>query len=203
MSTAERVVQEMLRRMLWGELQPGTWLRQDELAAQLGVSKIPVREALQRLAAQGLLRVEPQRGVVVPRLAWDDAHEIFELRLAMEPRLLRRAVPKLSKVDLAKAEEALESTELPLSASNWQFHRALYEPSGWQRGLALVEILHAAVAPYVVLYTADLGGDGTSSRQHGEILMHCRYADADAACEVLVRHLEQAAVALQAFWQEG
>ena len=92
MSTVDEVQQAVMERMLRGDLQPGTWLRQDDLAAQLGVSKIPVREALHRLAASDLLRFENNRGVVVPLLTAEDAAETFGLRLAIEPELLRRAV---------------------------------------------------------------------------------------------------------------
>ena len=92
--------------LLRGELEPGTRLRQDELAQRLGVSKVPVREALQRLAATGLLRFEANRGAIVPGLTADDARENFALRRAVEPLLLEGSIPKLSIVDLAEAELA-------------------------------------------------------------------------------------------------
>ncbi len=73
MSTAERVQEFVTAELLRGALPPGTWVRQDELAERLEVSKIPVREALQRLAALGLVRFESNRGVTVPKLTVDDA----------------------------------------------------------------------------------------------------------------------------------
>ena len=95
MSTVDRVEQDVMASMLRGELAPGTWLRQDELAERLGVSKIPVREALQRLAGLGLLRFETNRGAVVPTLTAADAEESYALPRAIEPQLLRRAVTRL------------------------------------------------------------------------------------------------------------
>ena len=203
MSTVEHVYQELLQAMLRGEHPPGTWLRQDELASRLGVSKIPVREALQRLAASGLLRFRPQRGAVVPSLSGPDAEEVFELRLAIEPMLLDRAAPRLSPVDLAQAEVALGRSDLPVSEANWAFHRALYQASGWTRGMAIAEILHASVAPYVTLYTTDLGAGSRSNEQHLAMLEHCRQGQTEDACEVLREHIRQAAEALVGFLERS
>ena len=199
MSTVDRVQQSVMDGMLRGELAPGIWLRQDELAHRLGVSKIPVREALQRLAAIGLLRFESNRGVVVPLLSSAEAKEIYALRLAIEPLLLSRAIPELSIVDLAEAEVALAAEGLSLTEANWFFHRALYRAAGWDRGLAMVEILHAAIAPYVVLYTEGLGGAGASEAEHAAILACCRNGDPTSANDLLVRHLDGASNVLMSF----
>jgi DNA-binding GntR family transcriptional regulator len=198
-STVERVQEFVTGQMLSGELRPGSWVRQDELAEQLDVSKIPVREALQRLAAVGLLRFEPNRGVTMPTLSVDDAEEHFELRRAVEPRLLARAVPRLTIADLAQAEMALDIDGTGHTEANWRFHRALYAASGWQRGLDIVASLNIAVAPYVLLYTAGLGGGDTSDDQHRRILEACRSGDADQAIDLLRVHLDDAEQALRSY----
>ncbi len=192
--------------MLRGALAPGTWMRQDELAASMGVSKIPVREALQRLAALGLLRFEPNRGAVIPALTAGEADENFTLRRAVEPELLRRSIPNLTIVDLAEAELALTADPAATSdldpsglEANWRFHRAIYAASGWERGLAVVEILHASVAPYVRLYTDALGGGSDSDAEHLALLDACRTGDVEGAVDLLDVHLDHAATALQAF----
>ena len=205
MSTVDEVQQAVMERMLRGELAPGTWLRQDDLAAQLGVSKIPVREALHRLAASDLLRFENNRGVVVPMLTAEDAAETYGLRLAIEPELLRRAVPNLTIVHLAEAEMALAASELKgasVPEANWAFHAALYGAAGWKRGMAMVQSLHAAVAPYVALYTQGLGGAATSDDEHQRILQACRNGDAERACSLLEVHLREAAAALDHVFTE-
>jgi DNA-binding GntR family transcriptional regulator len=199
MSTVDLVQRSVMERMLRGEIPPGKWLRQDELAEQLGVSKIPVREALHRLAGVGLLRFEANRGVVVPSLSVAEANEIYQLRMALEPILLRRSIDQRSMVDIAQAELALTGEGMTLTEANWSFHRALYRASGWSRGLTMAEILNAAVAPYVVLYTQGLGGAGQSDDQHAALLDHCRGKQTDAACEVLAAHLRDAAAALIEF----
>ncbi len=199
MSTVDRVQASLMSGLLRGEVAPGTWLRQDDLADQLGVSKIPVREALQRLAGLGLLRFEPNRGAVVPQLSAAEAEENYSLRLGIEPQLLERSLPRLSIVDLAEAELALEADGLSLTETNWGFHRALYRASGWDRALGIAEILHVAVAPYVVLYTEGLGGAHNSDAEHAALLDACRRGDARLAVELLLGHLDQAQETLVAF----
>jgi DNA-binding GntR family transcriptional regulator len=196
MSTAERVEQWVRQALLRGDYAPGAWLRQDELAAELGVSKIPVREALQRLAAASLVTFEPNRGAMVRPLAAGDAEEIFALRLAVEPDLLRRAIGRQTIVDLATAELALTSSSRTLTEANWEFHRALYSAASWARALVMVETLHAAVAPYVLLYTKQLGGAAHSDAEHHELLVYCRAADVRPAVRVLRAHIRAAAEAL-------
>jgi DNA-binding GntR family transcriptional regulator len=198
MSTVDHVEAEIRRELLRGTAAPGTRLRQDDLARRLGVSKIPVREALQRLAGVGLLRFEPNRGAVVPSLQAEDASEIFALRRQIEPLLLQRALPQLTIVDLAEAELALdagpEARSLP--EANWAFHRALYRASGWDRGVGLAETLQVAVAPYVALYHDGLQGAEASHREHLELLDACRAGDAAAARRILLHHLGAAEQAL-------
>jgi DNA-binding GntR family transcriptional regulator len=193
MSTVDRVEQRVRQGLLRGDFPPGAWLRQDDLAAELGVSKIPVREALQRLAAASLVTFEPNRGAIVRALTKSDAEEVFALRLAIEPELLRRALGRHTIVDLAIAELALRDDAGTPTESNWKFHRALYEPAGWSRALAMVETLNAAVAPYVLLYTAGLGGAARSDAEHHELLELCRMADTRSATRVLREHIREAA----------
>ncbi|MEQ8437364.1 MAG: GntR family transcriptional regulator [Ilumatobacter fluminis] len=202
MSTVDRVQHELMGELLRGELAPGLRLGQDEVADRLGVSKIPVREALQRLAALGLLRFETNRGAFVPRLTVADAVENYALRRALEPKLLERAVDRLSVVDLAEAEQALDD-DAGTADTNWRFHRALYRAADWRRGLAMVEILHAAVAPYVVLYTDALGGADDSDDEHARLLDACRRRDAPAALGLLHIHLERAERTLVASLEVG
>lgn len=199
MSTVDRVQRTVMADMLSGDLAPGTWMRQEELAARMGVSKIPVREALQRLAAIGLLRFEPNRGAVVPSMSLEEAEENFALRRVLEPRLLRQAVSKLTIVDLAEAELALSSDSAGSVAGNWRFHRALYAASGWDRGVAMVEILYASVAPYVLLYTRELGGQADSDAEHDLLLAACRGGETERACAILDQHLADAASTLANF----
>ncbi|MEM9132582.1 MAG: GntR family transcriptional regulator [Actinomycetota bacterium] len=195
-STAARVEAEIAARLLDGRLGPGDWIRQDALATELAVSKIPVREALHRLVGDGTLRTEANRGMVVPELNRSDGEEIFALRNGVERALLAAAVGRHTIVDLAEAEHALERTDLTPTAANWAFHAALYRPSGWHRGVRMAHALHATVAGYVLRYVADLGGADHSDREHRALLACCRDGDGAEADRLLDQHLSAAARAL-------
>lgn len=195
MSTVDEIQRVVLDDLVRGDLEPGSRIRQDSLAARLGVSKIPVREALQRLSASGLLRFETNRGATVPLLSADDAVENFTLRRVVEIELLRQAIPNLSIVDLAKAQHALDTAGTSPTEANWRFHHALYAPSRWRRGLAIAEMLHAAMAPYVLLYLRT-GGATPSEGEHRAILAACRSGDIDVALSLLGTHLDGAASAV-------
>jgi DNA-binding GntR family transcriptional regulator len=202
MSTVDRVERQLRDGLIRGDYPPGTWLRQDDLAAELGVSKIPVREALQRLASASLVTFEPNRGAVVRPLTESDAQEVFALRLAVEPELLHRAIGRHTIVDLATAELALTSESRTLTEANWDFHRALYDPARWPLALAIVETLNAAVAPYVLLYSEGLGGGAQSDAEHHELLEHCRTGDAGSALRVLRAHVRAAADSVARYLSE-
>lgn len=199
MSTVDRVERQLRDSLIRGDYPPGTWLRQDDLAAELGVSKIPVREALQRLAAAFLVTFEPNRGAMVRPLAASDAQEVFALRLALEPELLDRAIGRHTIVDLATAELALTSQSSTLTEANWTFHRALYDAARWPLALATVETLNAAVAPYVLLYSEGLGGRAQSDAEHHELLEHCRTGDRGSALRVLHAHVQAAADSVERY----
>jgi DNA-binding GntR family transcriptional regulator len=89
-----------------GEIPPGSVLRQEHLSEQFQVSRTPVREALRRLAALGLVSFEPNRGVRVRMLALDELREAFLVRAELESLATEIATPKMSSADLARLEEA-------------------------------------------------------------------------------------------------
>lgn len=96
----------MRERILSAQLPPLQPIRQDALAAELGISKIPLREALTRLEQQGLLRSAPNRGFFVPALDAQEAEEIFELRLQLEPAAAARV--NAQKMMSLRGSSALE-----------------------------------------------------------------------------------------------
>lgn len=151
----------------------------------------------------GLLAFETNRGAFVPTLNAEGAEENYALRRSIEPQLLRRSIAKMSIVDLAEAEVTLDTAASSITESNWHFHKALYAASGWDRGMAIAEMLHAAVAPYVLLYTEVLGGAPESSDEHREMLDLCRKGQSDRAVAVLESHLDGASRTLVEFLEDG
>src|SRR5690606_21343535 len=123
---------EALReRILRGDYPEGAPLRQDAIAAEFGVSRIPVREALRQLEAEGLVTINPHQGATVSSLSIEEVRELFELRALIESDLLRRAIPHLTPEDIERAEEILVKYEEAFRQGdvsawgelNWEFNR--------------------------------------------------------------------------------
>jgi DNA-binding GntR family transcriptional regulator len=114
-SLAERVAASLRRAILAGELIPGDFIRQEKWAATLGVSRLPVREALKMLTAEGLLGHDPNRGYYLVKLDVDEMAQIYLMRRLLEPELvktIRWPTPKEMtqlRETAAKAEQALEN----------------------------------------------------------------------------------------------
>ena len=129
---ARSVIEESLRNaILDGRLPCGTAIRQQALASLFGVSRMPVREALRQLEAQGLLQVVQHKGAVVAPLIEDDALQTYELRLLLEAQALRLSLPLLTEADFETAAGYIEALEAETDLSrtgtlNRQFHQALY-----------------------------------------------------------------------------
>src|SRR3954467_6624572 len=92
-------------RILRGRFPEGRPLRQDKIGIELGVSRIPVREALRQLEAEGLVTFNPHRGAVVSVLSLKEIRELFELRAEIEGDLLRRAIPRMTPEDHARGQD--------------------------------------------------------------------------------------------------
>jgi DNA-binding GntR family transcriptional regulator len=104
-TSAERAAGAVREMILHGELPAGARLAEVELAERLGVSRTPVREALTRLAAEGLVELAPNRGARVSSWSVAELEGVFDLRSALEPRLTGLAVPKATPADLADLAE--------------------------------------------------------------------------------------------------
>ncbi|MGL4975720.1 MAG: GntR family transcriptional regulator, partial [Bosea sp. (in: a-proteobacteria)] len=101
--TLSASIAERLRHDILSGVQPaGMQLRQDMLATTFGVSRIPVREALFQLEAEGLVRIEPHKGAVVAGLSAEEVDDVFELRLILEPRLLQSSCAQLTAADFVE-----------------------------------------------------------------------------------------------------
>src|SRR3982750_1028960 len=132
---------------------PGGALRQEELAERFGVSRLPVRDALLRLEAQGLVHVFPNRGAFVISLSADDVREVYEMRVLLEGDMLERAVPKIGEDDWRRIEAANAESVRTADGPGWgggdgKSPRALYEPAGRPRQLATIEQLRGTVARF-------------------------------------------------------
>ncbi len=183
------------RRILVGAMQPGTAVRQDVIAAELGVSKIPLREALGRLEQDGLLKSFPNRGYVVRDLSTDEASEVFALRLKLEPGAVADACVRATPEDHAAAEEALAALEAELAkpdgdhvSFNRAFHLAMIRPGG-HITFQLMERLQILAERYVRVHLEPNGRDERASREHREILDAWIRGDATTVEALTANHI--------------
>ena len=103
-TTPEYIAAALRQAILQGRYVANQPLRQDRLADELGVSKVPLREALVQLRAEGLVAFKPNRGAVVTELSADEADEIFTMRVALEAKALEKAIPRLRSADFIRAK---------------------------------------------------------------------------------------------------
>ena len=206
-NTAELIANALRADILQGKRKSKRPLRQDEIAAQFGVSKIPVREALSQLKTEGLVTFSPNRGAVVSTLSPNEVDEIYTIRVALETVALGRAIPQLTIGDLTQAELILKTIDHEQDITrwgelNWQFHALLYRAANMPRLLNWVQILHVNVARYLVIHLAGLDYQTVSQGEHRAILDSCRQGDVHSATVLLTDHLQSASNKLKAFLDE-
>ncbi|QBK30160.1 GntR family transcriptional regulator [Roseitalea porphyridii] len=189
-----------------GAIEGGARLGQDALAARFSVSRMPVREALRLLEAQGLVDVPPNRSAIVARLSRDDLVDIFDMRACAEPLALGLALPHLTNAQIDRAAEIQREIEnAPLDRFgdlNAEFHRTLHAPCGRPRLLAHIESLNALADRYLRLAIGTMDHQGPSDDEHHALLEACRARDEASARAVLTAHIMRARDALAAAFDE-
>lgn len=194
-STADLIAEQLRTAILQGDLEIGQQLKQDQIAAKLAVSKIPVREALAQLRKEGLVEIRPNRGAIVSSLTFEEIEEIFEMRLALETIALKKAIPNMTPADFADAERILHNLDQATDITrwiqlNWDFHKTIYRPSGMHRLLDTVTSLNANVTRYVTLsgwWSIDYLSK--PQQEHWQILDYCKQQEIDLAVRLLEIHL--------------
>ncbi len=191
-----RVLDVLRSRIISGQLGPGCRLNQAELAESLGVSRIPIRDALQALAGEGLVTLNP-RGASVTEMSIADLQELYELRGAIEPVASRLATPNLGRAHLLRMEQlqaAMETTsdDLDWLEANTAFHATLYERSNRPRMIRLIENLRHQTDRYLHLHLRRVGHSEHIHAEHRRILDAARRGDAPAVEALTRAHLETA-----------
>ena len=199
---------ELRRRILDGDFPAGFQLKQDALADELGMSRIPIREALVQLESEGFVRILPHRGAQVSELSPDEIRELFELRALLEPRLLRVSAPRLTAEDYAAIDRINAEYRAAMQAMNpgrWgelntRLHLHLMARAGQPRTLAIVTTLLQNTDRYtrVQLSLTDRGRK-RAEREHASLVRLCRAGDVPQACQLLTAHIRHAEKELIAF----
>ena len=171
-TVAEQVADLLREAIAQGTLAAGSVLRQDELAARLGFSRMPIRDALRQLEAEGLVTIHPTRGAFVARMEVREIREIYALRALLEAEALRLSCPLLGAAALAEAAAVLERLEREPEVGRWgqlnrRFHLTLYGACGNGRLLDLIEAQHRAADRYVrvLLSTLDYRAPSEAERK--------------------------------------
>lgn len=206
-STPDLIAEALREAIVRGIFQEGQSLRQDEIATQFGVSRIPVREALRQLEAEGLVTLHLNRGATVSALSPAEAQEIFEIRSALEVKAIQLAIPKLTASDLEKASEILAQTDQVTDAGmlaklNWEFHATLYAAAERPRLLTMIKTQHLNVDRYVRLQMSQIDYLDCSQKEHYQLLEACQQQDTKAGVRLLKRHIDTAGDELVAYLQK-
>ncbi len=192
------IVERLRQTILDGTHAAGTQLRQDHLAENFGVSRIPVREALFQLESEGLVRIIPHKGAIVSGLSLDEINDVFDLRAMLEPRLLAWSAPMLDAADLEGLDEiqaifraAIAAREVATYGElNARFHTALYARANLPRSLLIVTGLLQTSDRYTRLQLSSREAMIRAESEHAELIALCRSRAFDEACALLKCHVE-------------
>ncbi|RUY05662.1 GntR family transcriptional regulator, partial [Mesorhizobium sp. M7A.F.Ca.US.005.03.2.1] len=195
-TVAEQVANVLREAIASGTIKAGTSLRQDELAEQFGFSRMPIRDALRQLEAEGIVSIHPTKGAQVARMDSAEISEIYALRELLECEALRLSLPNLAGDRLDEAEQVLDQIDAERNVGRWgalnrAFHLALYDACGNNRLLALIEAHHNAADRYVRILLSNLDYRSRSQTEHRDLLAACRWRDGDRAIGILRQHLRE------------
>jgi DNA-binding GntR family transcriptional regulator len=205
--TAQQHAVGWLRRLIiGGELQPGQRVNQEELAARVGLSVAPVREALRVLEQEGQVTYRPRRGYFVTELRFADLEEIYDLRRVLEERAARDALPTLDDDALERVAEAARECEVAAQAgdvagelaANRRFHFAILEAPERPHVMRVIKLLWDSTEAYRALYYNSPDERARSLDAHARIMDAIRARDADRLVAELDDHRDRALEVLRA-----
>lgn len=193
-SASEVIAKHLREAIIGGHFAEDEPIRQDDIARLFNVSKIPVREALKRLEAEGLVQFQRNKGAVVTKISEPELAQIFEVRVLLEVQAIRLAVPNMTEATFARAEsicaEFIDENNIGRWAElNWALHACLYEPAQRPFLLNLIRSIHDKVERYLRMQMSLSEGKERADHEHREILAACRAGDADKAAELIEQHI--------------
>nr|WP_218169234.1 GntR family transcriptional regulator [Pseudomonas gingeri] len=193
-STSEIITRHLRDAIVAGNFAEDEPIRQDEIARQFNVSKIPVREALKRLEAEGLVMFQRNRGAMVTRLSEPELAQMFEVRMLLEDKVLRLAIPNMTEETFTRAEricqEFVGENDIGRWAElNWELHACLYEPAQRPFLVGLIRSVNDKLERYLRLQMSLSAGKERADHEHRDIIEACRARDVEQAVKLLDEHI--------------
>jgi DNA-binding GntR family transcriptional regulator len=194
----EGVLRELRVLIASGQLEPGQQVIQDSLAATLGVSRVPLREALKVLEGEGQVTYHPHRGYFVADLSVDDLVEVYRIRSLLEDEAIRVGVPLLTDEDIEYLEDILNDVETAaksqdvsaVTAANRRFHFALFEASNMPRLVRLIKNQWDATDAYRGVYFATSANLAHMNTEHRHMISALIARDVETAIAQQAAHRE-------------
>jgi DNA-binding GntR family transcriptional regulator len=206
----QRVHDHLREEIVSSRLAPGTELQEVALSQELGVSRGPIREALGRLAAEGLVTVRPRRGAVVRALSATEFLEAYQVREALEVMAVRLAVPRLSSDDTAAMQRLIDEMAAYAEAddverffeANAAFHQAFFGAAGNRMLAEMYQKLRSQIDRHRPLSLGLRGNLQRSITEHRAILRAAKAGDVERAVHLVSEHIRVPQIRLQVEEQE-
>jgi DNA-binding GntR family transcriptional regulator len=211
LTLSQRVYKHLREEILSDRLPPGTELSEVALAKELAVSRGPIREAMGRLAAEGLIKVQPRRRAEVRSLTPQELIDAYEVREALEVLAVRLAVPRVTEADLAHLEQLIARMADHAKANaigdfftaNVEFHETLCELSGNKKLQEVHHRLEGEIGRFQARTLALRGSLDGSLTEHLAILAAIRLRDVEKAAALTAAHVRVPTQRLQAMLADG
>lgn len=194
LSLADTAYERIRGEILGCTLGPGSEVTEGELAERYGLGKAPIRAALQRLAQEGLVQAVARRGHLIAPITLKDIHDLFELRLLIEPAMAAKAARKVTKADLKRLRElTVESTAIgePFSTPGAEFHLFLIELAGNRRARNVMAQVHDQLERVANMRLASSDWDEMVGDHH-KIIDACERGDVEEVERLVANHIEGA-----------
>lgn len=199
LSLGSQAYQEVKAIILEGRIAPGKKLKEGDLAKALGISRTPIREAINRLAKEGLLEIFPQRGAYVVQFTEKDIFELFLIRENLEGLAARLASQRMTKASLAKLESCIQGFREPFgdkdiqryAREDFKFHQSIVNLSEAQRLIQLVSSLHDHIRMYRLTTRGVAAKMKPSLAEHRQIIEALGRGDADESERRMRQHIRR------------
>jgi DNA-binding GntR family transcriptional regulator len=206
LTLSQRAYEHLRGEILAERLAPGTELSEVALSRDLDISRGPIREAMGRLAAEGLITMRPRRRAEVRSLTTQELIDAYQVREALEVMAVRLAIPRISEADLARLEDLIDQMAghadrqavADYFAANVAFHETLCELSGNTKLREVHHRLEGEIGRFQARTLALRGSLDGSLTEHRAIVAAIRLRDADKAAELTAAHIRVPAQQLQA-----